>query len=149
MKKALTLFVIVLSASRLLAQSKPANPKPEITPKQATIEDLIRKLPNVDVDANGNITYEGQPVKLLSDGVALLMPMDSTKAAKTTRIRMNCRDVVDESLKQILANQAVLSNGLNEIDDYGDQIPHFLIKYPASVYVSKSSYRNQVLLPAK
>ncbi|HWD87956.1 MAG TPA: outer membrane beta-barrel protein [Mucilaginibacter sp.] len=67
----------------------------------APVEDLIRKLPGVDVDANGNITAQGKPV---------------------TKMRVNGKDFFNGDVQAVTRNlPADIVDNVQVIDDYGDQ----------------------------
>jgi hypothetical protein len=67
----------------------------------APIEDVIRKLPGVDVDANGNVTAQGKPV---------------------TKVRVNGKDFFDGDVQTATKNlPADIVENIQIIDDYGDQ----------------------------
>ena len=67
----------------------------------APIEDVIRKLPGVDVDASGNITAQGKQV---------------------TRVRVNGKDFFDGDVQSATRNlPADIVENIQIIDDYGDQ----------------------------
>jgi hypothetical protein len=67
----------------------------------APVEDLIRKLPGVDVDANGNITAQGKQV---------------------TKMRVNGKDFFNGDVQAVTRNlPADIVDKVQVIDDYGDQ----------------------------
>jgi hypothetical protein len=67
----------------------------------APVEDLIRKLPGVDVDANGNITAQGKQV---------------------TKMRVNGKDFFGGDVQAVTRNlPADIVDNVQVIDDYGDQ----------------------------
>jgi len=67
----------------------------------APIEDVIRKLPGVDVDANGNITAQGKAV---------------------TKVRVNGKDFFNGDVQSATRNiPADIVDNVQMIDDYGDQ----------------------------
>jgi len=67
----------------------------------APIEDVIRKLPGVDVDANGNITAQGKQV---------------------TKVRVNGKDFFNGDVQAATRNiPADIVENVQMIDDYGDQ----------------------------
>ncbi|HEX3384195.1 MAG TPA: outer membrane beta-barrel protein, partial [Mucilaginibacter sp.] len=67
----------------------------------APVEDLIRKLPGVDVDANGNITAQGKAV---------------------TKMRVNGKDFFGGDVQAVTRNlPADIVDNVQVIDDYGDQ----------------------------
>ena len=67
----------------------------------APIEDVIRKLPGVDVDANGNITAQGKQV---------------------TKVRVNGKDFFNGDVQAATRNiPADIVENVQVIDDYGDQ----------------------------
>lgn len=67
----------------------------------APVEDLIRKLPGVDVDASGNITAQGKPV---------------------TKMRVNGKDFFGGDVQAVTRNlPADIVDNVQVIDDYGDQ----------------------------
>lgn len=67
----------------------------------APIEDVIKKLPGVDVDVNGNITTQGKQV---------------------TKVRINGKDFMGGDVQSITKNlPADVADNIQIIDDYGDQ----------------------------
>jgi hypothetical protein len=67
----------------------------------APTEDMIKKLPGVDVDANGNVTAQGKQV---------------------TKIRINGKDFMGGDVQSITKNlPADVIENIQMIDDYGDQ----------------------------
>jgi hypothetical protein len=67
----------------------------------APLEDLVKKLPGVDVDKDGNVTTKGKQV---------------------TKIRINGKDVFGGDLQSITKNlPADVVENIQMIDDYGDQ----------------------------
>ena len=67
----------------------------------APIEDVIRKLPGVDVDANGNVTAQGKAV---------------------TKVRVNGKDFFNGDVQSATRNiPADIVDNVQIIDDYGDQ----------------------------
>jgi len=69
--------------------------------ENAPVEDLIRKLPGVDVDANGNITAQGKQV---------------------TKMRVNGKDFFNGDVQAVTRNlPADIVDKVQLIDDYGDQ----------------------------
>ena len=67
----------------------------------APVEDVLRKLPGVDVDKNGNVTAQGKSV---------------------TRVRVNGKDFFGGDLKTATQNlPADIIQNIQFIDDYGDQ----------------------------
>jgi hypothetical protein len=67
----------------------------------APIEDVIRKLPGVDVDANGNVTAQGKAV---------------------TKVRVNGKDFFNGDAQSATRNiPADIVDNVQIIDDYGDQ----------------------------
>jgi uncharacterized membrane protein YgcG len=67
----------------------------------APIEDVIKKLPGVDVDVNGNITTQGKQV---------------------TKVRINGKDFMGGDVQSITKNlPADVVENIQMIDDYGDQ----------------------------
>jgi len=67
----------------------------------APVEDLVKKLPGVDVDADGNV---------------------STKGKQITKVRINGKDVFGGDLQSITKNlPADVVENIQMIDDYGDQ----------------------------
>lgn len=67
----------------------------------APVEDVIRKLPGVDVDANGNITAQGKQV---------------------TKMRVNGKDFFNGDVQAVTRNlPADIVDKVQVIDDYGDQ----------------------------
>jgi hypothetical protein len=144
MKKSIILFIVVLTAGQVSAQTSNAVKQDTIKPS-ATLDVLIRRLPNISVDANGNITYKGKRVdKVLPDGSFIIAnPLDSGKTLKAAIIKMDCRDYVTEYITKLNPITPVtVADRINEVDDYGDQVPHFAINYPGGVYVSRSFGRN-------
>src|ERR1700744_4634978 len=69
--------------------------------ENAPVEDLIKKLPGVDVDVNGNITTQGKQV---------------------TKVRINGKDFMGGDVQSATKNlPADLVENIQMIDDYGDQ----------------------------
>jgi hypothetical protein len=69
--------------------------------ENAPIEDVIKKLPGVDVDVNGNITTQGKQV---------------------TKVRVNGKDFMGGDVQSITKNlPADVVENIQMIDDYGDQ----------------------------
>jgi hypothetical protein len=67
----------------------------------APIEDVIKKLPGVDVDVNGNITTQGKQI---------------------TKVRINGKDFMGGDVQSITKNlPADVADDIQIIDDYGDQ----------------------------
>ena len=67
----------------------------------APVEDVIRKLPGVDVDANGNVTAQGKQV---------------------TKVRVNGKDFFDGDVQAATRNlPSDIVENIQIIDDYGDQ----------------------------
>jgi uncharacterized membrane protein YgcG len=67
----------------------------------APIEDVIKKLPGVDVDVNGNITTQGKQV---------------------TKVRLNGKDYMAGDVQSLTKNlPADVVENIQMIDDYGDQ----------------------------
>jgi hypothetical protein len=67
----------------------------------APVEDVIKKLPGVDVDINGNITTQGKQV---------------------TKVRINGKDFMGGDVQSITKNlPADVVENIQMIDDYGDQ----------------------------
>ncbi|HWD90274.1 MAG TPA: TonB-dependent receptor [Mucilaginibacter sp.] len=67
----------------------------------APVEDLIKKLPGVDVDVNGNITTQGKQV---------------------TKVRINGKDFMGGDVQAATKNlPADIVENIQMIDDYGDQ----------------------------
>lgn len=67
----------------------------------AAVEDVIKKLPGVDVDANGNITAQGKSV---------------------SKVRLNGKDYMAGDVTSLTRNlPADLVQNIQVIDDYGDQ----------------------------
>jgi len=67
----------------------------------APTEDMIKKLPGVDVDANGNVTAQGKQV---------------------TKIRINGKDFMGGDVQSVTKNlPADVIESIQVIDDYGDQ----------------------------
>jgi hypothetical protein len=65
------------------------------------VEEVLKKLPGVEVDADGNVTTEGKPI---------------------TRIRLNGKDFFGEDVAVAIKNlPADIVKNLQVIDDYGDQ----------------------------
>ncbi|WP_259068751.1 TonB-dependent receptor family protein [Mucilaginibacter sp. X4EP1] len=69
--------------------------------ENAPVEDLIKKLPGVDVDVNGNITTQGKQV---------------------TKVRINGKDFMGGDVQSVTKNlPADVVENVQMIDDYGDQ----------------------------
>lgn len=69
--------------------------------ENAPVEDLIKKLPGVDVDINGNVTTQGKQV---------------------TKVRINGKDFMGGDVQSATKNiPADLVENIQMIDDYGDQ----------------------------
>ncbi|HEY5327123.1 MAG TPA: outer membrane beta-barrel protein [Mucilaginibacter sp.] len=69
--------------------------------ENAPVEDLIKKLPGVDVDVNGNITTQGKQV---------------------TKVRVNGKDFMGGDVQSATKNlPADIVENIQMIDDYGDQ----------------------------
>ena len=69
--------------------------------ENAPVEDLIKKLPGVDVDVNGNITTQGKQV---------------------TKVRINGKDFMGGDVQAATKNlPADVVENIQMIDDYGDQ----------------------------
>jgi hypothetical protein len=69
--------------------------------ENAPVEDVIKKLPGVDVDANGNVTAQGQQV---------------------TKVRINGKDFFGGDVQTATKNlPADVVENIQMIDDYGDQ----------------------------
>ncbi len=69
--------------------------------ENAPVEDLIKKLPGVDVDINGNITTQGKQV---------------------TKVRINGKDFMGGDVQSATKNlPADVVENIQMIDDYGDQ----------------------------
>ncbi|MDB5154264.1 MAG: outer rane beta-barrel protein, partial [Mucilaginibacter sp.] len=69
--------------------------------ENAPVEDLIKKLPGVDVDANGNVTTQGKQV---------------------TKVRINGKDFMGGDVQSATKNlPADVVENIQMIDDYGDQ----------------------------
>jgi len=69
--------------------------------ENAPVEDVIRKLPGVDVDANGNVTAQGKRV---------------------TKVRVNGKDFFNGDVQTATRNlPADVVENIQMIDDYGDQ----------------------------
>ena len=69
--------------------------------ENAPVEDLIKKLPGVDVDVNGNITTQGKQV---------------------TKVRINGKDFMGGDVQSATKNlPADIVENIQMIDDYGDQ----------------------------
>jgi len=69
--------------------------------ENAAVEDVIKKLPGVDVDVNGNITTQGKQV---------------------TKVRINGKDFMGGDVQSITKNlPADVVENIQMIDDYGDQ----------------------------
>ncbi|OCX53771.1 hypothetical protein BEL04_05650 [Mucilaginibacter sp. PPCGB 2223] len=70
--------------------------------KANTAEDLLKKLPGVDVDANGNVTAQGKQV---------------------TKARINGKDFTGGNMADAVKNlPADIVKNIRIIDDYGDQV---------------------------
>jgi len=69
--------------------------------ENAPVEDLVKKLPGVDVDVNGNITTQGKQV---------------------TKVRINGKDFMGGDVQSATKNlPADVVESIQMIDDYGDQ----------------------------
>ncbi len=69
--------------------------------ENAPVEDLIKKLPGVDVDVNGNVTTQGKQV---------------------TKVRINGKDFMGGDVQSATKNlPADVVENIQMIDDYGDQ----------------------------
>ncbi|MDB4901899.1 MAG: hypothetical protein JWQ63_1180 [Mucilaginibacter sp.] len=69
--------------------------------ENAPVEDLIKKLPGVDVDVNGNITTQGKQV---------------------TKVRINGKDFMGGDVQSATKNlPADVVENIQMVDDYGDQ----------------------------
>lgn len=69
--------------------------------ENAPVEDLIKKLPGVDIDVNGNITTQGKQV---------------------TKVRINGKDFMGGDVQSATRNlPADVVENIQMIDDYGDQ----------------------------
>lgn len=69
--------------------------------ENAPTEDMIKKLPGVDVDAEGNVTAQGKSV---------------------TKVRINGKDFMGGDVKSVTKNlPADVIESIQMIDDYGDQ----------------------------
>ena len=69
--------------------------------ENAPVEDLVKKLPGVDVDVNGNITTQGKQV---------------------TKVRINGKDFMGGDVQSATKNlPADVVENIQMIDDYGDQ----------------------------
>jgi uncharacterized membrane protein YgcG len=69
--------------------------------ENAAVEDVIKKLPGVDVDVNGNITTQGKQV---------------------TKVRINGKDFMGGDVQSVTKNlPADVVENIQMIDDYGDQ----------------------------
>jgi len=69
--------------------------------ENAPVEDLVKKLPGVDVDVNGNITTQGKQV---------------------TKVRINGKDFMGGDVQSATKNlPADIVENIQMIDDYGDQ----------------------------
>ena len=69
--------------------------------ENAPTEDMIKKLPGVDVDANGNVTAQGKQV---------------------TKVRINGKDFMGGDVQSVTKNlPADVIESIQMIDDYGDQ----------------------------
>jgi hypothetical protein len=67
----------------------------------APVEDVLKKVPGVDVDANGNVTAQGQSV---------------------TKVRINGKDFMGGDVQSATKNlPADILESIQVIDDYGDQ----------------------------
>ncbi|MES2279619.1 MAG: hypothetical protein V4592_26530 [Bacteroidota bacterium] len=113
-----------------------------------SINDLIKKLPGIDVGTDGNLTYNGKPVTKMrlhdvddsqNDTLRLakLYPLYAIAIPKITKIVLNCRDYITEAVSQITLNMNAGSDP--DIDDYGDQVPHFIITPSPGSWISKAS----------
>ena len=140
MKKIILVLIIVLATGQLFAQ----------TTRPTTLDELLKKMESFEVGADGSITVKGKPVNKINlnksepffcDIVTMDM-IDTTKKAKATLIHMDCRDYATEQTNKIMTIQAAFSNKINEVDDYGDQVPHFSMRPPEGAYVSTSFDRN-------
>lgn len=56
---------------------------------------------------------------------------------KVTKIRLDCRDYFSEALAQLPINRDAPPEP--DTDDYGDQIPHFIIKPAPGTWISKAT----------
>ncbi|HVW94473.1 MAG TPA: outer membrane beta-barrel protein [Mucilaginibacter sp.] len=69
--------------------------------ENAPVEDLVKKLPGVDVDVNGNVSTQGKQV---------------------TKVRINGKDFMGGDVQSALKNlPADVVDNIQMIDDYGDQ----------------------------
>src|ERR1700750_1257908 len=69
--------------------------------ENAPVEDLVKKLPGVDVDINGNVSTQGKQV---------------------TKVRINGKDFMGGDVQSALKNlPADVVDNIQMIDDYGDQ----------------------------
>ena len=69
--------------------------------KNATVDELLKKMPGIDVDANGNVTHQGQAV---------------------TKVRLNGKDFMAGDAQAATKNlPADVISKIQVIDDYGDQ----------------------------
>jgi uncharacterized membrane protein YgcG len=69
--------------------------------ENAPVEDVLRKVPGLDVDANGNVSAQGKSI---------------------TKIRINGKDYMGGDLQAATKNlPADILEGIQIIDDYGDQ----------------------------
>lgn len=67
---------------------------------KATVEELLKKLPGIDVDANGNVTSQGRQV---------------------SKVRLNGKDYFGGNVQQAVKNlPADIVDKIQIIDDYGD-----------------------------
>jgi hypothetical protein len=111
--------------------------------KTRTLDDLLKQMEGIDVDAAGNLTYKGKPVikMQLHDGDSDSDTSKSTKHTltipKITKIVLNCRDVIAEEIAQLPIIKDMASTP--DIDDYGDQVPHFIIKPLPGTWISKAT----------
>ena len=69
--------------------------------KNSTVDELLKRVPGIEVDANGNVTHQGQAV---------------------TKVRINGRDFASGDVKAATKNlPADVISKIQVIDDYGDQ----------------------------
>jgi len=161
MKKVIVLLVMALATGQLFAQAT----------KPGTLDELLKKLERIEVNADGSITVKGKPLKniKLNQSKTIYCDIITNEVidSLTNVIRLNCRDYIADyntTLNQGIIpamaymdrrdyiNQyvttllphtpATITAKINEVDDYGDQVPHFSTKQPAGTFVSTSFERN-------
>lgn len=95
-----------------------------------TLDELLKKMESLHVNTTGIIMYKGKPVTRIK-------LLDTAATPKITKVRLYCADIITRIAEQIVA----VMNGTTEpnTDDYGDQIPHFLIQPKAGTYTSKAT----------